>query len=445
MSKITIPVEPCEFDPLKLVTMTISANIENERGPQYFNLDVLSRRTPLSDTIIGIHYRDIHRGQSQGKDTTYTKDAFAQNEEQPYDPDQNPIKSGNFKNQCTFIINDGVKIINTKLFNNGKLVNVGCKDMSHAIFAANTLLPLFTNMVGHVRYKIRDSPAAKSMKELKKFFKDDLKKKFSSLIQLLIFHLDLKTNLSCFDPSISADESFAMFNELIEKEANFIKDIMYVYTIINILKCYYNETDLINNFGTANFQHLLNIIIENSDREAGYICYEFPAYLNNHESIKFDVKTVKTVLINKSTNCNYYINRPVLKTILERHESVIKCTFDKSKYPGVLAQLMTQEGKAVKIIIFNTGKINITAADTHGQVKEAYEFIKEICIKYFNDLLLKSEYQNKIKEYEDSLPDQHYVGVINDQAYYLLYKVRILSNPRNVMFLHKLNLIDKYS
>lgn len=475
MDNIFIPLYADKLTPLKLVTMTISANIENEIGPQYFNLDVLSRRTPLNDTIIGIHYRDVHRGKGQGKDGIYTKDMFEFNEidndlEFDFDndinsninikPDDKPetdetfkfrftkdiefSATGNFKNQCTFVINAGDKIINTKLFNNGKLVNVGCKDLSHALFTVNALLPLFTNMKGYVKYIIPANTGMKTLKELKKFFKDDLKKKFSHLIQLLIFHLNMDTNLDCFDPSCTADDSFSIFMDLCNSDPTFIKDIMYVHTIISILKCYYNESSLLENFNNVNFINLLENIIKYTNRAEGFIAYDFPAYINNDKVIKFNEKTIKTVLINKSTNCNYYINRTVLKTVLESKTQVTKCKFDKSKYPGVLAQFMTDDGKEVKIIIFNTGKINITAANTHEQIDNAFKFIEQICIENFDKLLLKCEYENKIKDYEDSFPDQHYAGVFNGQSYYLLYKTRILSNPRNVRFLHMLNIMEKY-
>jgi TATA-box binding protein (TBP) (component of TFIID and TFIIIB) len=435
MSDIRMPAEPPALDPLKLVTMTVSANVN-----QYFNLDVLSRYTPLDSNIIGIHYRDVHRGQGSSE-TTDEQSADA-------DPDADPEvgKSGRFKNQCTFVINDGNKIINTKLFNNGKMVNVGCKTPDQAVFTANTLMRAFTGMKGCVNYIISKTLKGKSTKELKKFFKDDLRKKFGQLIQLLVCHLEFTTNLECFDPSSSADDSFAIFTETCETDPQFVKDILYLYTIINILKCYYCESTLTDKFGDAPFQFILSAIIENTDREQGVISYEFPAYIPSSpdSEISFNPATVRTVLINKSTKCGYFINRNGLQSLLEKQKEIVQCKFDKSKYPGVLAQYQTTEDKVIKIIIFNTGKINITAASTHTQVQEAYEFISRICTEYFDELLLRCEYQNKKKEYEDSLPNQHFVGVINDQSYYLLNKSRILANPRNVRCLHNLGILDRY-
>lgn len=422
-----MPTEPPALDPLKLVTMTISANVD-----QCFNLDVIARYTKLDDTIVGIHYRDIRRGHGSVVEDRLDDEL-----------ESSDTKSGRFKNQCTFAINDGQKIINTKLFNNGKMVNVGCKHPDQAVFTAEQILLRFKDMKGLVTYGIPQTLKGKSMKELKKFFKDDLRKKYGTLMPLLVNRLSRDTNLDCFSLKIGADDSFVMFMDKCEHDPQFVKDILYMFTIINILKCYFHDSDpgLAEHFKNPFFQRILTAIINNTNRDCTSISYEFPA---SSTVVKFKPETVKTVLINKSTKCGYFINRTELQRILESRSEIVQCKFDKSKYPGVLAQYRTLDGKIIKIIVFNTGKINITAASTHEQVQEGYKFIGGICKEYFNELLLKCEYQNKKKEYEDSLPDQQYIGTVNDQSYYLLYKVRILSNPRNVRCLHTLGIIDKY-
>jgi hypothetical protein len=427
MSDISIPTEAPDLDPLKLDTMTISANIS-----QHFNLDVLARYTPLDDVIVGVHYRDIHRGS---------------NEEDAEPADINvvePNKSGRFKNQCTFVINDGSKVINTKLFNNGKIVNVGCMDPSQGVFTANILLQRFRGLNGFVKYSILKNLQDKNVKMLKKFFKDELRKKNRQLIHLLVSHIKLSTNLSCLDTNLSADVGFNMFTAECARDPKFVQDIMYIYTIISILKLYFSEQCLTERFPEARFQQLLKTILDHSDHEQGVIGYSFPGYIPDPDEPVFDEKTIQIALINKRTKCDYYINRSALQAILEQQPEIVQCDFDKNRFPGVIAQFRTPFGKVIKIFVFNTGKINITAAQTHEQIDAGYEFISRICKEHFHELLLKCEYHNKQKEYEDSFPDQHYVGVINNQSYYLLYKTRIVSNPRNVRCLHQLNLLDKY-
>ena len=92
--------------PLKLVTMTIDMRLH-----RYLNLDVISKHVPLvapeQPGIVGVRFRDIRRGH-------HMKAA----ESGPAN-----LGSGRFKNQCTFIVNTGDKLINTKVFNNGEIVN----------------------------------------------------------------------------------------------------------------------------------------------------------------------------------------------------------------------------------------------------------------------------------------------------------------------------------
>ncbi len=438
MSDLAIPTEAPAMAPLKLVTMTVDSCICNVSGkPLNLNLDVIARHTPLDDKIVSIKYRDMVRSSEQTPGATAETGI-------DYHTDTG---SGRFKNQCTFIINVGEKRINTKFFNNGKMVNAGCKSPEHAVITSNLLVNLICDMEGLVIY---DIPEKITVKNLKKFFKDDLRKKFGELLQLLVCELEMDTNIEPFDTSLGADDSYKIFIEELEDNPNYESDIMYLHTIINILKCYYNEKDLVSSFNDPEFKYLLFMITEHSDREKHEISCEFPSYLNNKTPIVFNPHTIETVLINKSTNCGYYINRKSLLELLNSDRKILKCTFDKNRYPGVIAEYDsvdpdTGQVKRVKIIIFNTGKINITAARTHQQIQLAYDFISGFCRDNFDELVSSNEYRNKTKEYEDSLPVQHYVGIVEDQQYYLLKKSSIISNPRNIRFLNTQKLLTCYS
>lgn len=434
-SKPCIPTSAPEMTPLKLITMTVNACMTVN-----LNLDVVARHTQLNDKIVGISYRDIIRGlcvksKSKSKKKTTTR---GEDSEDYYTTDS---VSGKFKNQCTFIINVGEKNINTKIFNNGKMVSVGCKHSDHAIIAANIIRETFKEMEGLVIYTI---PTDIVSNNVKKFFKDDLRKKFGDLVQLLAVELGLDDfNIEPFSASVAADEAYKLFQDELANTPTYRVDVMYIYTIITILKSYYDETTLLDNFNTPEFQYLLTMIINHTDHEACEISSEFPSYLNNKQLIPFDPATVKVALINESTNCGYYLNRNNLQDLMLRLPNVIECTYDKNKYPGVITVYRTPT-KDVKIISFNTGKINITSTCTPEQVEQAYQFITDVCRDYFDDLILESEYNNKIKEYEDKLPTQYHVGIIDDQQYYLLKKSSITSNPRNVRFLKIKNLLNTY-
>jgi TATA-box binding protein (TBP) (component of TFIID and TFIIIB) len=421
----SIPSSAPPMAPLKLITMTVNALMDVN-----LNLDVVSRHTVLDDKIIGISYRNIMRGVCTKKLAKEDSDYFTTNS-----------VSGKFKNQCTFIINVGEKHINTKIFNNGKMVSVGCKLPEHAETAANILRATFRNMEGLVIYTI---PTEIVSNNVKKFFKDDLRKKFGDLIQLLAYELELEDfNIEPFSSATLAEDAYNLFQEELSVNPTYQADVMYIYTLITILKCYYPENSLLDNYQSPEFQYLLAMIINHTNHESGEISSEFPSYLNNKLEIPFDRDTIRVSLINESTNCGYYINRNRLQELMLGIPNVIKCEYDKNKYPGVITVYRTPT-KDVKIILFNTGKINITSTQTQEQVNQAFQFISNVCSEYFDDLLLESEYRNKIKEYEDKLPTQFYVGIVDEQLYYLLKKSSITSNPRNVRFLKLRNLSDMY-
>jgi len=404
--------------------MTIDVKV-----PQNFNLKVIAENLPIDDQVIGIKYLTTKKGN------------YAEDE-----------KCGRFKNQCTFNINVGEKVVNTKLFNNGKFVNVGCRSKKHAEITTQIVLERLKGMEHVVEY---DLPDTFSGKQLKKFFKDDIRKKFGALYQLMVYHFDMSTDLSPFEPGLTADESFARFMEVVEDSddrinTEYISDIMYIYTVISILKCYYKEEELVSRFNEPSYQYLMTVIENGTDRDKSIIRCELPSYLDNTEPIDFVWDDIFVVLINQSTNCNYCVDRKALIKIVndmikETKEpfNVVACTYYKTNYPGVIIEYQVPD-KIVKIIVFNTGKINITSAKTNEQVQYAYEFIKKLCHDHFDDLLLTSAYENKKQEYETSLPDQHYVGCIEGENYYLLQKKNIVSHPRNVRVLHEMKLLNKY-
>lgn len=430
----SVPTRAPPMTPLKLITMTVNAFMDVN-----LNLDVVARHTELNDKIVGISYRDIIRGTCiKSKSKSRVGGTKGEDSEDYYTTNS---VSGKFKNQCTFIVNVGEKNINTKIFNNGKMVSVGCKTKEHAEIAANILRQTFRNMEGLVIYTIPKNIVSNN---IKKFFKDDLRKKFGDLIQLLACELELDDfNIEPFSSATPADDAYKLFQDELANNPIYRIDVMYIYTIITILKCYFIETELLDKFKTPEFQYLLTTIINHTDHEAGEISSEFPSYLNNKELIAFDPQSVRISLINESTNCGYFLNRNRLQELMIDLPDVIKCEYDKNKYPGVITVYRTPT-KDVKIILFNTGKINITSTCTQAQVEQAYKFIEGVCRDYFSELILDSEYRNKIKEYEDKLPTQFHVGIINEQQYYLLKKSSITSNPRNVRFLKIKGLLNMY-
>lgn len=426
------PSTPPAMNPSKLVTMTISAKLNLN-----FNLRAIAEKIEIDHQVTGVKYLNTLKGD-------YV-------DEQP----------GRFKNQCTFRINVGDKIINTKIFNNGEIVNVGCLCQQHAVTAISILVQRFQGLDAELTYHIPDKFRCK---ELKKFFKDEIRKKYGDLYQMLILYFGLQTDLEPFDSSLSADVSYKIFNERLTSDKNYAREIQFIHTVISILKCYYSEdtektekyekceSDIISQFGQPDYQRILALIAAGTNYESGMdqIKCILPSCLSE---VKFDGK-VTVELINKGTNCNYYVNRKELSALLETLKDpdsatavqpfrVVGFKYCKSYYPGVIIQYAVP-GKVVKIIVFHTGKINITSANTDQQVEYAYQFIRKLCYDYFDRLVLTTAYENKQIEYEASLPDQYLLGSVDGQTNYLLRKKDILNNPRNIRILHCMGLLNLY-
>jgi TATA-box binding protein (TBP) (component of TFIID and TFIIIB) len=428
---MSYPLISPEMSPLNLVTMTVNFHLKKN-----LNLKVIAEGLDIDKNIKGIKYQSIYKG-SYAVQINKKKSSKKRN-------------AGSFKNQCTFRIDVGDKEVNTKLFNNGNMVNAGCLSEQHAITTTKTIIDKIHNIEKEICYEI---PPSFINKNINKFFKDDIRKRNSLLYQTLITYFELDTNLECFDPCMSNEDCFPIFRYLADNDKTFQSDIMYINTVISILKSYYNDDIcLLSVFDTPEFQYLLYLIETGTNRSKNIIKAVFPSYLNNHEKIDLDLSEIRIDLINQSTKCNYKLKREKLYEIIndmipknitdDMVYYVSSCIYDKSNYAGVKIQYVVPN-KTVKIIVFDTGKINITATKSHQQVVDAYNFIKEICSKHFHSLLLKTSYVTESSG-ENELPDQHFTGSDSSYSYYLLRKKNILENPRNVRILHEMGLLDFY-
>ena len=118
------PLEPpVKLDPLNLVTITIGVKVK-----QNFNLKVIAEKMEVDNIVTGIKYLSVKKGDYK--------------------------KEGNFRNQCTFNINVGDKIVSTKLFNNGKFINAGCRSKEHARITTKIIVEHIQNMEHEVEYYV---------------------------------------------------------------------------------------------------------------------------------------------------------------------------------------------------------------------------------------------------------------------------------------------------
>lgn len=417
-AEIALVEIPVTSDP-KLITMTIDFKLNT-----HINIDVAIRYIPLDNEIVGKAYGDYYEGNIKHKKTPSI----------PLDD----IDNKRFKNQCTFVINIGEKLINTKVFNNGKLVNVGCKDVRHAYKTAEILANKFHNLTGLLRYPIlTEIPPNKG---IKKYFKDELRKRWGDLLQMLAYQMNYPMDMELLSESLTADIAYKKFYR--DLEDNNIQDIMYLVTLIHILKRYFPEKEdnvlLIDFLDHPDFQYLLSQLIENTHE--GYIEMVFPCYIHEEIPIILNQENIKVDLINHTVNCNYELDRLKLIECLTESEDIDEqIVYDPETYPGVLASHVPT---GTTIIFFNTGRINITSAQTFQQVDQVYQFVKNFCFKNYQRMV-RTILKPQITE-NDDMPTQFPICQTQGKQYYLLKKSHIMANPRNIYLLKKFGLLEHY-
>lgn len=108
--------------------------------------------------------------------------------------------------------------------------------------------------------------------------------------------------------------------------------------------------------------------------------------LINHLQPYFDDEIIEIkdkrqlVLVNSNFNCNYYLNREKLGTILKKKYK-IKCSMDFCSYPGIQCKYKLKDNSEISFMIFRTGSVLIVGKCNDDELYEIYNFLKRV----FND------------------------------------------------------------
>jgi TATA-box binding protein (TBP) (component of TFIID and TFIIIB) len=104
------------------------------------------------------------------------------------------------------------------------------------------------------------------------------------------------------------------------------------------------------------------------------------------DTLTFQDSTPETVLINSNFNCQFYINREKMFSIL-RSKYRVQCWYDPCCYPGIRCKYNDEENnlKNVSFMIFRTGSVLIVGKCNEDGIYTIYDFVKNI---------LKTEYTN---------------------------------------------------
>jgi len=262
-----------------------------------------------------------------------------------------------YQEQQEGIIKKQMKIISTSKKEFDEIENK-LKDITDIYYSKNTISDI-DNQIGTIRYKnIQKISIGISKKDLLSY----RKKTKSAFYNCFVLIMRIKFN------SLYREFHIKIFNtgkiEIpgIQNDENFTKILDYLTIIINK----YNETDI---------------------------------YINRENQ--------QQVLINSNFNCNFYINRETLYTLLKEKYG-LNTIFDPCSYPGIQSKFyfknnsLTQNGKFIEdaeniisFMIFRTGSVLIVGKCDTNILNIIYKFI---------NIVLQKEYIN-IVENVDTRPE----------------------------------------
>ncbi len=418
---------------MKFSTMTAGASFVDT----FINLRVLAKYIPTNEetAIVGVKFEDTVRGEmiiSEAKKAKKAKKASKGKKK----------RFNDFKHQCTLLVRCPDKTINIKLFNNGNMVCTGCQNTGQAQFACGKIAEAIHNLNGYLEY---DIPTRFTNLNSKKIYKQTIVK-FTHLIYIIAKELNIDFNLEPFNPTLTKQEGSKLFKKELDEDDQFEEDLMFILTIIKILKTYYGEEALKKAQSLSEFSEIFDMLVEHIDNEKSIIGMTFSSYLYNENKIKLG--QVSCNLINHVMTCNYAINRNKLIELME-HDKQLKFVNYKNNYSGAKAyfdcSVDRMEGKSNRIVIifFGSGKMNVTAARTFNQCDEVYKYICNLFITNFDELLMKTAY-NKKKKIDNIMPNQVDIGIHNGYHFIQIKKSHILRNPRNINLLNTFKILDEY-
>ena len=381
--------------PIIMVTMTVGYILN-----KFINLKVLSF-IELDDVIIGLKCDSKIKGAIKIKTSKKVK------------------KTKDFKNQCTFIIRATwlekdiykMKLINAKLFNNGKLIFTGCTNLDQVHFA----LDIITKKIMGLNSSYTINPPINNMDIIKKDI--ILNNSIFNIIHSLLYSTEFDIN------SIDYDE-YCTINK-----------------IIHGIKAYYNLNiiGLMTKENIMDFPLINTIITDHSPL--------LPSYIDNDKLLIIEPDLIKILNINSRMSCGFSIKKTIMCDLLKADEHIKNIYYDENIYPGIKAQYQSKTDTTTKleIIFFNSGKINITSTQTFEQITEIYDFIVNFCRIHFMAIHIECDKDIIDKKYLECLPNTYTINStdVTEPTYVLLKKQFITTNKRNKFIISKFN-YDKY-
>jgi TATA-box binding protein (TBP) (component of TFIID and TFIIIB) len=335
---------------------------------------------PIFPCILDIKYKDVARGNMN----------MAAKKKK---------KKKAFFNQCTMrIAMTGLtRIVNLKIFQNGKLHMTGCKNPEDADRAIKYLLYQI-EMLSHTMYHKNIN-----MMNLKMKLTDHIPvQSFSkSLWRILFMHSDawdLFEWKSLF-PTILNDKLFW----LKKCEKDFKYKFLSIKTTDTLNNTSLNNTSLNNvvkwkaiekyNERTHMYKKIFKSSIFEDPQEFYFSHYDekqkMPFIPMNYGSI-VQLLDINIEMINSDFETYFNINQTRLADILRTSPYNLFIKFDPLNYPGVNIKypcpMPEDNPKEISILVFRTGQVIITGGTCVTHLEYAYNFINDIFKTHYTDL-----------------------------------------------------------
>ena len=463
------------FSPVELATITLNVEI-----PIRFNLPVIALYLQCDDRITGINCENTCI-----KGDMVNKQAIKMAKKKKK-PKKGRKDRNDFYNQCTVNIKadeNSTQIINIKLFPNGKMGLTGVKNINHAYDSIRYLLAKMEHVTGAVMYLTR----SKEKGNIKNF-----RKKL----------IDANENLKWIQPEVDWDDFINSINIKEKQEIvypggmNLPPKVAYGLTFLTIMQTYLGDIKNMNEYQNDPFvielyQNIKNSYVNNSEltiqhqqildiyesdnchpekpildeKSKGRFYLTLRSWISQN-SMEMPQKSILSFFvrddisisnINTKFSYNFDLSRSRLHKILSQKYKQKLCRFDEN-YGGVNLKYLCKvdcqihnfdhnvddddeeensecKCRRISILIFSNITL-ITGVRSYFQVMEGYDFITSV---------IRNELSKIIKlNNNQSVTTDKFPNVISSDKNVFIKKKHIINNPKNVFFLSKNKIIDKY-
>lgn len=389
------------------------------------------------DCIIGIYYNNIVKRADN-------IDNFIKHKKK-----KKEHKTMDFGNQCTieYLIfeDDGPKVLNLKIFNNGKIVITGKENKK-----INDMTMNIKNKISVMKhdYYVGDF-------SWKSFFNNDYKqlveyitKNYIIILELcLLFkyninisHLINTTNTKlAFDTKYKDCDINDAFKNTESQKLN-----RFFYIVVLYIK-YFGRNDVSKLIKPSNMENCSSVVdtsIYKNIINVFKLLFTYGKSLNVNVIIELPDKNNRGYVIdnlNTKSKCSYFISREKLKDILLNKYN-IKSKFEPSNFPGVIIKYLCKVNphKVITIDIFHEGTIIILGSTSWNQVYDVHNFIKKVLTDNYKEIRSKTTIKS-------TYIDNNTISVFNIGKFYFVNKKTIIcNNPRNFFKIKELDLLYKF-